>query len=47
MGFKRSPNEATLYIKEDAKCFLVVLVYVDDILVTGSGLMRLKYLKLL
>lgn len=37
MGFKRSPNEATLYIKEDAKGFLVVSVYVDDILVTGSG----------
>ena len=36
MGFKRSSNEATLYVKEDAIDLLIVSVYVDDILVTGS-----------
>ncbi|RDX63927.1 hypothetical protein CR513_57581, partial [Mucuna pruriens] len=36
-GFKRSLNEATLYIKGDEINFVVVSIYADDLLVTGSN----------
>eukprot|EP00257_Ricinus_communis_P027923 XP_025015337.1 uncharacterized protein LOC112536724 [Ricinus communis] len=36
-GFKRNDNEATLYLKqEDGELKIVVSLYVDDLLVTGS-----------
>ena len=37
MGFKRSLNEATLYIKKDESYFVIISLYVDDLLVTGSN----------
>lgn len=37
LGFKRSLNEATLYIKGDEINFVVVSLYVDDSLITGSN----------
>ena len=37
LGFKKSLNEATLYIKGDEINFIVVSLYVDDLLVTGSN----------
>ncbi|KAB2602155.1 hypothetical protein D8674_003160 [Pyrus ussuriensis x Pyrus communis] len=36
-GFKRSPNEATLYTKVEKSGILIVSVYVDDIVYTGSS----------
>lgn len=38
LGFKKSLNEATLYVKGDEINFIVVSLYVDDLLVTGSNL---------
>lgn len=37
LGFVKSPSEATLYVKETSGNLLVVSVYVDDMLVTGSN----------
>lgn len=37
LGFKRSLNEATLYIKGDETNFVIVSLYVDDLLVTGNN----------
>jgi len=38
LGFKRSENEATLYLKQDEDGLqLVISLYVDDMLVTGSN----------
>ena len=37
LGFRRSLNEATLYIKGDEINFVVVSLYVDDLLITGSN----------
>ena len=37
MGFKRSLNEATLYIKKDESYFVIISLYVDEILVTRSN----------
>ena len=36
-GFRRSPSEATLYIKTENSGILIVSVYVDDIVYTGSS----------
>jgi len=36
LGFNRSLNEATLYLKKEGNETLMVSVYVDDLLVTGS-----------
>ncbi|KAL1213897.1 Retrovirus-related Pol polyprotein from transposon TNT 1-94 [Cardamine amara subsp. amara] len=37
-GFKRSINDAVLYVKKTLKEILVVSLYVDDIIITGSNL---------
>ena len=31
LGFRKSPNEATLYIKGDEINFVIVSLYVDDL----------------
>lgn len=36
-GFKRSPSKATLYIKSTDAGILIVLLYVNDIIYTGSS----------
>lgn len=36
IGFTKSLNEATLYVKNSGKDLLIVSIYVDDILITGS-----------
>ena len=36
LGFSRSWNEVTLYVKKEENETLIILVYVDDLLVTGS-----------
>ena len=37
LGFKKSLSEATLYIKGDAINFVIISLYVDDLLVTRSN----------
>ena len=37
LGFKKSLNEATLYIKGDEINFVIISLHVDDLLVTGSN----------
>ncbi|RVX15286.1 Retrovirus-related Pol polyprotein from transposon TNT 1-94 [Vitis vinifera] len=47
LGFKRSENEATLYLKQnDDGLQLVVSLYVDDMLVTGSNVKLLADFKM-
>jgi len=41
-GFARSVSDASLFINQTAKAVLFLLVYVDDILVTGSDSSALK-----
>ena len=36
IGFIKSLNEATLYVKRSRNDLLIVSIYVDDILITGS-----------
>ena len=36
LGFVKSPSEARLYVKETDANLIIVSVYVDDLLVTGS-----------
>lgn len=38
LGFNRSQNEATLYVKSCGNHLLIVSIYVDDMLITGSQL---------
>ena len=45
MGFKRSLNEATLYIKKDESYFVIISLYVDDLLVTESNMEMLREFK--
>lgn len=45
-GFKRSPNEATLYTKgSDNEKKLIVSLYIDDLLITGDDGDQIKKLK--
>ena len=45
-GFRRSENEATLYTRKDEEGkFLIVSLYVDDMLVTGSDEMQISNFK--
>ncbi|CAL2229802.1 unnamed protein product [Prunus armeniaca] len=37
VGFKKSPSEATLYVKAEGSDVLIVSLYVDDIVYTGSS----------
>eukprot|EP00253_Pinus_taeda_P009300 PITA_09300 len=36
-GFQRSPSDANLYIKQIGDDILFVVVYVDDLIITGSS----------
>ena len=36
--FKKCPNETTLYIKVEGPDWLILSLYVDDLIVTGSNL---------
>ena len=44
-GFKKSPYEATLYIKVEGPDILVLSLYVDDLIVTGSNLTMINNFK--
>ena len=44
-GFKRSPSDANLYIyREGGKCMIVVL-YVDDLVITGNHEEKISQMK--
>ncbi|XP_058004059.1 retrovirus-related Pol polyprotein from transposon TNT 1-94 [Hevea brasiliensis] len=45
LGFKRSLNETTLYVKHQSNDVVVVSLYVDDLLVTGSNLKLIEEFK--
>ena len=45
LGFKRSFNEATLYIKEKEQEILIVFIYMDDILMTANNANSIKQLR--
>ena len=45
MGFNRSLSEPTLYIKLNSNDILIVSLYVDDLLVTGSNHSLIKQFK--
>lgn len=45
LGFVKSPSEATLYVKETIGNLIIVSVYVDDLLITGSDEEMIKEFK--
>lgn len=45
MGFTRCPNEHALYTKREDGELMVVSVYVDDLLVTGTSVAHIKRFK--
>ncbi|MCO5553848.1 hypothetical protein L7F22_007374 [Adiantum nelumboides] len=36
-GFRNSPTESTLYVKREGDVLLIVVLYVDDLLITGPN----------
>jgi hypothetical protein len=44
-GFQRSPSESTLYVNKIEGDVLIVSLYVDDLLVTGSNLQQIERFK--
>jgi hypothetical protein len=44
-GFVKSLSESTLYIKGDQANFIVISLYVDDLLVTGSNVELIQHFK--
>ncbi|KAD7117558.1 hypothetical protein E3N88_04826 [Mikania micrantha] len=45
LNFKRSPREYALYRREDQRGVLIVRVYVDDLIVTGSSAKEIENFK--
>jgi hypothetical protein len=45
LGFQRCPSEYALYRRGDADSFLLVGVYVDDLVITGSNSVDIKLFK--
>lgn len=45
LRFHRCSKEPSLYMREDKSSLLVVVVYVDDLLVTGSSLAAIEEFK--
>lgn len=45
MGFKKCPYEHAVYTKREGNEFLIVGVYVDDLLITGSKIENVQKLK--
>ena len=44
-GFQNSPTESTLYVKCVEDVFLVIVLYVDDMLLTGPNEMHIADFK--
>ncbi|KAI3796038.1 hypothetical protein L1987_38699 [Smallanthus sonchifolius] len=45
LGFKRCQHEEALYVKSKEGSLLIVGVYVDDLLVTGSDVVEVEFFK--
>ena len=45
LGFQKSLSESTLYIKHVNSYIIIISLYVDDLLVTGSNVMLIQELK--
>ena len=45
LGFSRSINEPTLYVKQSGSDLIVISLYVDDFLVTATTLLLWRILK--
>lgn len=45
MGFKRCPSEHAVYTRKDGEDYLIVAIYVDDILVTGNSVQMIDRFK--
>ena len=46
LGFHKSQSELTLYVKHQGTNILVISLYVDDMLVTGSNVEEINWFKL-
>lgn len=44
-SFKQSPHDHCLFIKNDSGYFLKLLVYIDDMLITGSHVSDIDQIK--
>ena len=44
-GFQNSPTESTLYVKRQGDVFLIIVLYVDDMLLTGPNEMHIADFK--
>jgi len=45
-GFQKSLSEATLYVKSINNDVIIISLYVDDLLVTGSNTEQVEHFKL-
>ena len=44
-GFQNSPTESTLYVKQEGNLFLAIVLYIDDMLLTGPNEMHISEFK--
>lgn len=44
-GFRRSPNEPSLYVKKENHDILIVCIYVDDLIYMGTNMQMVKNFK--
>ncbi|KAL9263327.1 Retrovirus-related Pol polyprotein from transposon RE1-like protein, partial [Drosera capensis] len=44
-GFEQSKNGYSIFIKRDGKDITIISIYVDNIIITGSDLKRIQFLK--
>ncbi|KAK6124486.1 hypothetical protein DH2020_041767 [Rehmannia glutinosa] len=44
-GFVQSPHDCCLFVKSQSQSFLALLIYVDDVLITGSDMAEIASLK--
>ena len=42
MGFKNSKSDTSLFLRRTKSSIIIILIYVDDILITGSDCVELK-----
>ena len=45
MGFRRSNADYSIYLQQEGSTKIIILVYVDDLILTGNNLPYLKEIK--
>ncbi|GJZ28193.1 ribonuclease H-like domain-containing protein [Tanacetum coccineum] len=45
LGFSQSKNDHSLFVKSDKDVIVVILVYVDDIIITGNSIAEIEKFK--